>query len=72
MFRIGKSFTFDAAHQLRSLPEGHKCGRLRGHTYTITVVPGRDDLVEPGFVTDFGSLLRSSGSWTSISITGSQ
>jgi 6-pyruvoyltetrahydropterin/6-carboxytetrahydropterin synthase len=56
MFRIGKSFTFDAAHQLRGLPEGHKCGRLHGHTYTVTVVLGRDELVEPGFVTDFGEL----------------
>jgi 6-pyruvoyltetrahydropterin/6-carboxytetrahydropterin synthase len=56
MFRIGKSFTFAAAHRLTGLPEGHKCARLHGHTYTVTVVLGRDDLVEPGFVTDFGEL----------------
>jgi 6-pyruvoyltetrahydropterin/6-carboxytetrahydropterin synthase len=56
MFRIGKSFTFQAAHRLSGLSEGHKCGRLHGHSYTATVVLTRDELVEPGFVTDFGDL----------------
>lgn len=56
MFRISRSFTFAAAHRLHGLPEGHKCARLHGHTYTVTVVLGRDDLVGPGFVTDFGEL----------------
>ncbi|MGH8897377.1 MAG: 6-pyruvoyl trahydropterin synthase family protein [Egibacteraceae bacterium] len=37
MFRIGKSFTFDAAHHLPGLSEGHKCARLHGHTYTVMV-----------------------------------
>ncbi len=58
MFRIGKQFRFDAAHQLPGLPEGHKCARLHGHTYTVEVVLVADTLVEPGFVTDFGDLAR--------------
>lgn len=37
-YRIGKSFTFDAAHRLPGLRAGHKCGRLHGHTYTVEVV----------------------------------
>jgi 6-pyruvoyltetrahydropterin/6-carboxytetrahydropterin synthase len=56
MFRIGKRFSFDAAHQLPGLPEGHKCARLHGHTYTVEVMLVADDLVPPGFVTDFGDL----------------
>ncbi|MGH8904200.1 MAG: 6-carboxytetrahydropterin synthase QueD [Egibacteraceae bacterium] len=56
VFRIGKSFTFDAAHYLPGLREGHKCARLHGHTYTVTVVLERHELMEPGFVTDFGDL----------------
>ncbi len=56
MWRIGKRFTFDAAHHLPGLPEGHKCGRLHGHTYTVEVVLGGDTLTGPGFVTDFGDL----------------
>jgi 6-pyruvoyltetrahydropterin/6-carboxytetrahydropterin synthase len=30
---ITKTFTFDAAHQLHSLPDDHKCRRMHGHTY---------------------------------------
>ena len=33
--RICKTFTFDAAHQLHLLPEGHKCRRMHGHTYRV-------------------------------------
>ena len=35
--RITKTFTFDAAHWLPRVPEGHKCGRLHGHTYSVTI-----------------------------------
>lgn len=56
VYRIGKRFTFDAAHHLPSLPEGHKCARQHGHTYTVEVVVTADGLVPPGFVTDFGDL----------------
>ncbi|MEU8658346.1 6-pyruvoyl trahydropterin synthase family protein [Actinoplanes philippinensis] len=54
--RIGKRFTFEASHQLPGLPDGHKCGRLHGHSYTVEVTLVAEDLVEPGFVTDFGDL----------------
>lgn len=30
-----KSFTFEAAHHLEGLPEGHKCGRPHGHSYRV-------------------------------------
>lgn len=58
MFRIAKRFTFDASHQLPDLPEGHKCGRLHGHTYTVEVVAAAADIATdgPGFVTDFADL----------------
>lgn len=52
-YRIGKSFTFDAAHNLPTLPPDHKCSRLHGHTYTVEVVLSADDLAAPGFVVDF-------------------
>lgn len=56
MYRIGKTFTFDAAHCLPSLPPKHKCSRLHGHTYTVEVVLLAEQLVPPGFVTDFADL----------------
>ena len=34
---IEKDFTFDSAHFLPNTPPGHKCGRLHGHTYYITL-----------------------------------
>jgi len=55
-FRIGKRFSFDASHQLTGLPEGHKCARLHGHTYTVEIVVAATELTRPGFVTDFGDL----------------
>jgi 6-pyruvoyltetrahydropterin/6-carboxytetrahydropterin synthase len=56
MFSIGKRFTFDAAHVLHGLPDGHKCGRLHGHTYTVEVQLTAEGLQDPGFVTDFADL----------------
>jgi 6-pyruvoyltetrahydropterin/6-carboxytetrahydropterin synthase len=55
-YRIGKRFTFDAAHHLTGLPPGHKCARVHGHTYTVEFVLTATTLIGPGFVTDFGDL----------------
>ncbi|VEA32982.1 6-pyruvoyl tetrahydrobiopterin synthase [Salmonella enterica subsp. enterica] len=30
-----KDFTFEAAHRLPHVPEGHKCGRLHGHSFMV-------------------------------------
>jgi 6-pyruvoyltetrahydropterin/6-carboxytetrahydropterin synthase len=56
MYRIGKRFTFEAAHQLGGLPDGHKCARLHGHSYSVEVVLAAAVLSPPGFVADFGDL----------------
>ncbi|MGH2392999.1 MAG: 6-pyruvoyl trahydropterin synthase family protein [Candidatus Limnocylindria bacterium] len=56
MYRIGKRFTFEAAHWLGGLPEGHKCGRQHGHSYTVEVILAVAELSEPGFVVDFAEL----------------
>ncbi|MET7772110.1 6-carboxytetrahydropterin synthase [Nocardia sp. NPDC005366] len=55
-FRISRSFNFCASHQLSSLPVEHKCSRLHGHNYTVTVALGAPTLDEYGFVTDFANL----------------
>lgn len=34
---IFKEFTFDSAHFLPNVPDGHKCKRIHGHTYRLTV-----------------------------------
>lgn len=35
MLKIYKDFTFDAAHFLPAVDDGHKCKRLHGHTYRL-------------------------------------
>ncbi len=30
---IYKEFMFEAAHKLPYVPDGHKCGRLHGHSF---------------------------------------
>jgi len=57
-YRITKTFTFDSAHWLPHVPEGHKCGRLHGHTYSVTLgVEG--PVREPeGWIVDFAEFKR--------------
>ncbi|MBC8422954.1 6-carboxytetrahydropterin synthase QueD [bacterium] len=54
--RITKSFTFDSAHWLPHVPEGHKCGRMHGHTYTIVIGLEGEVLPESGWIVDFGDI----------------
>jgi 6-pyruvoyltetrahydropterin/6-carboxytetrahydropterin synthase len=54
--RISRSFGFSASHQLRTLPAEHKCARLHGHNYTVTVTVSAAEIDEHGFVTDFANL----------------
>ncbi len=56
--RIAKSFSFDAAHFLPRVPEGHKCRRLHGHTYEVEV--GLEGALDPvlGWVVDYGEVSR--------------
>jgi len=56
MFTITKVFTFEAAHRLTKVPAEHKCRRLHGHHYRVTVELRAADLDECGFVVDFGEL----------------
>lgn len=53
---VFKTFTVEAAHWLPLAPEGHKCRRLHGHSFTIEIyVSG---YVDPrhGWVIDFGDI----------------
>lgn len=55
-YLITKSFTFAAAHRLHTLPDTHKCARLHGHNYTVTVALQGSTLDKYGFVEDYGRL----------------
>lgn len=53
---IYKEFTFESAHRLPNVPDGHKCGRLHGHSFTAVIyVAGAVDR-DSGWVMDFGDI----------------
>lgn len=55
---IEKSFRIEAAHRLPRLPADHKCSRLHGHSFRLTVrVAGEVD-PDLGWVVDYGEIKR--------------
>ena len=54
--RISKDFTFEAAHLLPNVPDGHKCARLHGHSFGVTVSVDGPVGETTGWVMDFGDL----------------
>lgn len=51
-----KTFSFEAAHRLPEVPEGHKCARLHGHSFKAEIrVSGEVD-PRTGWVCDFDDL----------------
>lgn len=56
MTEIFKEFIFEAAHRLPNVPEGHKCGRLHGHSFKFQIkIVGDVDPVT-GWIVDFGDV----------------
>jgi len=53
---IFKQFSFDSAHYLPNVPEGHKCKEVHGHTYKLIVYleDKLDDTL--GWVADFAEV----------------
>jgi 6-pyruvoyltetrahydropterin/6-carboxytetrahydropterin synthase len=54
--RLERSYRFEAAHFLPKVPEGHKCARMHGHSYAITVVVEGDIDPERGWLVDFAEI----------------
>jgi 6-pyruvoyltetrahydropterin/6-carboxytetrahydropterin synthase len=51
-----KEFTFEAAHRLVNAPPGHKCARLHGHSFQVTVHVEGDVDPHTGWVIDFADI----------------
>jgi 6-pyruvoyltetrahydropterin/6-carboxytetrahydropterin synthase len=50
--RVTQAFTFEAAHWLPRVPDGHRCKRMHGHNYRVELTfSGEVD--DRGFVIDF-------------------
>ena len=53
---IFKTFTIESAHRLPHVPDGHKCGRLHGHSFRIDIhVSGPID-PHTGWIMDFAEI----------------
>lgn len=52
---VSCEFHYDSAHRLPLVPDGHKCGRLHGHTYRL-IVEVAGNVREDGFVVDFAEI----------------
>ena len=53
---IFKEFTFEAAHRLPNVPEGHKCARLHGHSFVVRVYVEGPVEHNSGWVVDFADI----------------
>ena len=54
--QIQKTFGFEAAHNLPNVPHGHKCARLHGHSYKVTIEVSGEVHPVTGWVCDFADL----------------
>lgn len=53
---IRKTFRFESAHRLPHVPEGHKCARLHGHSYYVTVAVTGELDPKLGWILDFADI----------------
>ena len=56
--RLSKSFRFEAAHDLPTFPDGHKCRRLHGHSFRFDVVVEGEVDPAKGYLIDYGDIKR--------------
>jgi 6-pyruvoyltetrahydropterin/6-carboxytetrahydropterin synthase len=55
---IFKEFTFESAHRLPNVPQGHKCSRLHGHSFNVALHVRGPVGVDSGWVMDFGDIKK--------------
>jgi len=54
--RLYKDFSFEAAHRLPNVADGHKCARLHGHSFRVRVSVDGPVGEKSGWVMDFADL----------------
>ena len=53
---IFKTFRLEAAHRLPNVPAGHKCARLRGHSFAVELQVSGELGADTGWVMDFSDI----------------
>jgi 6-pyruvoyltetrahydropterin/6-carboxytetrahydropterin synthase len=55
---ISRSYRIEAAHRLPNLPADHKCARLHGHSFEVTLVVRGELDPTLGWILDFAAIDR--------------
>lgn len=53
---ITRRFRLESAHRLPNVPADHKCARIHGHSFRVTIVVGGDVHPDLGWIVDFAAL----------------
>lgn len=56
MTEVFSEFTFEAAHRLPNVPDGHKCARLHGHSFRVALHVEGPVGADTGWVMDFADI----------------
>src|SRR6476619_1806488 len=56
--RLSKTFHFEAAHDLPTFPDGHKCRRLHGHSFRFDVIVEGEVDPAKGYLIDYGDIKK--------------
>ncbi len=59
--KVTQAFTFEAAHFLPGVPDGHRCKRMHGHSYRVELTFAGEIDPQSGFVVDFFEIERCVG-----------
>ena len=52
-YELRKTLNFESAHRLPHVPTGHKCGRLHGHSFQVTLIVRGPLDAKTGWVMDY-------------------
>ena len=52
-YELRKTLSFESAHRLPHVPAGHKCGRLHGHSFKVTLILRGPLAGQSGWVVDY-------------------
>ncbi len=55
---IYKEFMFESAHKLPNVVEGHKCGRLHGHSFKVSIFVSGPVGDTTGWIIDYGDMKK--------------
>lgn len=58
MITIAITEKFESAHFLPHVPPGHKCGRMHGHSYSVTLRISGRLRADKGWIVDFAEVRR--------------